>query len=79
MCTTGSERIIAPMTYLPYSLARELVSDHRRELEGNAARWRLRRRGPVEPRVEGREIREVPPHIGATVGPPADESPAAAA
>jgi hypothetical protein len=67
------------MTYLPYSLANELVADHRRELEGSAARWRLRRRRTAEPLVEGRVLREVPPQIATKVGEPADESPAAAA
>jgi len=37
------------MTYLPYSLAKELVADHQRELERSAARWRIRRRRDEAP------------------------------
>jgi hypothetical protein len=37
------------MTNLPYSLTSELVAYHQRELEGSAARWRLRRRRPADP------------------------------
>jgi hypothetical protein len=45
MWPTGSEAHHRPMTtYLPYSIARELVAIHERELRDAAARQRLVRR-----------------------------------